>query len=79
MIGERRVTAACFGALIGGALIWALETWVFTGGVPGIGRDFIDWLAPVLGALVSGWLAPHLAVDQERPRVNETSGAPDRP
>jgi hypothetical protein len=50
-------TAACLGALIGGGVIWALESYVFTGGTPGILRDLIDWLAPVAGALIFGVLA----------------------
>jgi len=50
------ITAACLGAMIGGALIWILETWVFNGTAPGIARDFVDWLAPLAGAFVFAWL-----------------------
>jgi hypothetical protein len=56
---ERKVSAAGLGALIAGALIWALQTWVFKGAVPGILSQLIDWLAPILGALIFGYLAPH--------------------
>jgi hypothetical protein len=50
-------TAACVGALIGGGVIWLLESYVFQGPVqPGILRDLIDWLAPLAGAALLGWL-----------------------
>jgi len=57
------VTAACLGAVLGGALIWALETWVFTGGVvPDAWRSLVDWVAPLIGAALFGLAAglrPH--------------------
>jgi len=51
------ITAACVGAAIGGLIIWALQTYVFNGGdVPGALIPVIDIAAPLLGALVFGWL-----------------------
>jgi hypothetical protein len=53
-----KLEGAGLGALIGGAVIWALETYLFKGTLPGVLRDFIDWLVPVILALISGWLTP---------------------
>jgi hypothetical protein len=55
-----QVTAACLGALVGGALIWVLDVFVFTAGVPGVGEQFIDWVAPIAGAVLFAWLEPWL-------------------
>lgn len=54
------LSAAGIGALIGGGLIWILEEYVFAGGTPGILRDFIDWLAPVLGGILFGLIYPRI-------------------
>lgn len=56
---ETKVTAASLGALIGAALSWALDTYVFRGTTPGVVTQLVQWAAPILGALVFGWLAPH--------------------
>jgi hypothetical protein len=56
---EVKVTAATLGALLGGALTGLLERFVFSSGVPGILAEVIAWGAPLVGALVLGWLAPH--------------------
>jgi len=48
------ITAACLGALLGGALIWALETWVFNTGAPGVIHQVVDWAAPLVGAAILG-------------------------
>jgi hypothetical protein len=56
---ETKVTAASLGALLGGALTGLLERFVFHHGVPGIVAEVIAWAAPIVGAAVLGWLAPH--------------------
>jgi hypothetical protein len=53
---DRPVAGACIGATIGGLLIWVLEDYVFRGTAPGILRDLIDALAPLLGALLGGFV-----------------------
>lgn len=56
---ETKVQAATGAALAAGALIWALETYVFSAALPGVLADLIYWLVPALAALAAGWLAPH--------------------
>jgi hypothetical protein len=56
---ETKVTAASLGALLGGALTGLLERFVFHHGVPGILAEIIAWAAPIVGAVILGWLAPH--------------------
>jgi hypothetical protein len=62
-------TAAGLGALLGGGLIWALEEYVFAGGTPGILRDLIDWLAPLAGAAILGWLAARGKLPGQHPET----------
>jgi hypothetical protein len=52
-----KLNAAYLGALIGGGIIWVLESFVFSGQTPGILSDLVDWLAPLLAALFLVWLA----------------------
>jgi hypothetical protein len=78
---ETKVSAATLGALIGAALSWALDTYVFTSGVPGVAEQLVEWIAPILGAIVFGWLAPHTPrppelVPMDRPKVETTPPPP---
>jgi hypothetical protein len=56
---ETKVSAAGLGVLIGAALSWALDTYVFRQGSPGWAKQAIEWVAPILGALLFGYIAPH--------------------
>jgi hypothetical protein len=75
---DRPVAGACIGGLVGGLLIWVLEDYVFRGTAPGILRDFIDVIAPGLGALLGGWLG-YRSQHQGTHAANGTHTAPERP
>ena len=67
---SREVDAAAIGAAIGGLIIWALYTYaVPDGDIPGAWLPVIDIVAPLLGALVGGWVGHQGA----------SGPAPDRP
>jgi hypothetical protein len=69
MAVSKSAQAATAGALLGGAIIWALEEYVFTNGAPGVLRDLIDWLAPLIAAAIGAWLG-------YRYENKKTGGAP---
>lgn len=56
---EAKVKSATVGAAVAGVVVWALESFVFGGQVPGAVQAAIDVLVPGAAALAAGWLARH--------------------
>jgi hypothetical protein len=55
---DAEALAGCIGAALGGLIIWILQTYAFTGDVPGGWQPVLDVIVPAFTAFVFAWLAP---------------------
>lgn len=75
---ETKVKSAAGWAAVTGFVIWALETYVFSGLVPVPVQGFLDVVIPALGALIGGYVAKHTFRNDADARTANGLG-PDEP
>jgi hypothetical protein len=61
LVPELKVDLAAVGALLGGVVVWALNTFVFysIGPPPGWVDPVLDAAIPLIGAAILGWWGSH--------------------
>jgi hypothetical protein len=73
---ETKVTAATFGAALGGTLLWLVDTVVLTPDVLGDVPDPVGNLIMIVGAGLGAWIAGFAAKHTHRPDLTADTDAP---
>jgi uncharacterized membrane protein YqjE len=79
-IPELKVDLAAIGALLGGVIVWALNTYVFysVGPPPGWVDPILDAAIPLIVAAIAGWWTSHTP-RPDAPIPHTHPGLGDRP